>query len=96
MPVARAPASFRHALVRSPSPRLADGLVTHIDRVAVDVELAAQQWRQYVAALAGRGLADGGGGAGRRLPGRRVRGGLGGDDRRDGGDHQSRGRRTET
>ena len=55
MPVAVAPTSFRHALVRSPSPRLSDGLVTHIDRVPVDVDLAAQQWHQYVATLQATG-----------------------------------------
>ena len=41
----------RFALVRRPSPRLADGLVTHIGRTLVDVELATQQWAGYVAAL---------------------------------------------
>jgi dimethylargininase len=42
----------RHALVRRPSPRLADGLVTHIDRSDhVDVELAQRQWDGYVEAL---------------------------------------------
>jgi dimethylargininase len=39
------------ALVRRPSPRLAEGLVTHIDRRPVDVELAQRQWEGYVAAL---------------------------------------------
>lgn len=39
------------ALVRQPSPRLADGLLTHIDRVPVDVDLARRQWDGYVAAL---------------------------------------------
>jgi dimethylargininase len=41
----------RRALVRRPSPRLADGLVTHIERQTVDVDLALQQWEGYVAAL---------------------------------------------
>ncbi len=42
----------RHALVRRPSARLADGLVTHIERSDdVDVELARRQWRGYVDAL---------------------------------------------
>jgi len=41
----------RRALVRRPSPRLAEGLVTHIERQAVDVDLARQQWDGYVAAL---------------------------------------------
>jgi dimethylargininase len=39
------------ALVRRPSPRLAEGIVTHIDRKPVDVALAAGQWQDYVAAL---------------------------------------------
>ena len=45
------------ALVRRPSPRLAEGLVTHIDRSPVDAELAAQQWAGYVAALQRHGWA---------------------------------------
>ena len=39
------------ALVRRPSSRLGDGLVTHIDRVPVDAALAARQHEAYVAAL---------------------------------------------
>ena len=39
------------ALVRRPSPRLAEGLITHIERVPVDAELAARQWQEYVDAL---------------------------------------------
>ena len=39
------------ALVRRPSPQLAAGLVTHIDRSPVDFELAMQQWHAYVDAL---------------------------------------------
>ncbi len=39
------------ALIRRPSPRLAEGLVTHIDRVAVDVDLAFKQHEGYAAAL---------------------------------------------
>jgi dimethylargininase len=39
------------ALVRRPSPRLADGLLTHMERVPVDVDLAMRQWEGYVAAL---------------------------------------------
>lgn len=39
------------ALVRAPSPRLAEGLLTHIDRQPVDVDLARRQWDGYVAAL---------------------------------------------
>lgn len=42
----------RHALVRRPSPLLADGLVTHIDRSDdVNAELAQRQWDGYVAAF---------------------------------------------
>ncbi len=43
------------ALIRPPSPRLAQGLITHIDRVAVDVELALEQWAGYVDALGAAG-----------------------------------------
>lgn len=35
-------------LVRPPSPRLADGQLTHLDRVAIDPELARHQWQGYV------------------------------------------------
>lgn len=35
-------------LVRPPSPRLAEGELTHLERVPVDADLAAQQWRGYV------------------------------------------------
>jgi dimethylargininase len=45
----------RRALVRRPSPRLADGLLTHIERVPVDVDQALQQWHGYVAALHAEG-----------------------------------------
>ena len=41
----------RRALVRRPSSRLAEGLVTHIERQSVDVELAMRQWEAYVHAL---------------------------------------------
>ena len=41
----------RRALVRRPSPRLAEGLLTHLDRVVVDADLAQRQWEAYVAAL---------------------------------------------
>lgn len=44
-----------HALVRRPSPRLADGLVTHIERSPVDVDLAHEQWEAYVAAMRSAG-----------------------------------------
>jgi dimethylargininase len=39
------------ALVRRPSPRLGEGIVTHAERRPVDVELAQEQWAAYVAAL---------------------------------------------
>ena len=39
------------ALVRAPAATLADGLVTHIKRKKVDLDLADQQWDGYVAAL---------------------------------------------
>jgi dimethylargininase len=39
------------ALVRRPSPRLAEALLTHRDHVAADVERAIRQWADYVAAL---------------------------------------------
>lgn len=39
------------ALVRRPSPQLAAGLVTHIERQPVDYELASRQWQGYLAAL---------------------------------------------
>jgi dimethylargininase len=45
----------RQALVRRPSPHLADGLLTHLDRVPVDVDLAREQWAGYVTALTGAG-----------------------------------------
>jgi len=45
----------RRALVRRPSPRLADGLLTHIDRVPLDLDLAHRQWEAYVAALQAEG-----------------------------------------
>jgi dimethylargininase len=42
-------------LVRRPSPQLADGELTHLERQPVDPELALAQWHGYVAALAARG-----------------------------------------
>jgi dimethylargininase len=45
----------RKALVRRPSPRLPEGLVTHIDRSPVDLDLARRQWEAYVAALGAHG-----------------------------------------
>ena len=45
----------RKALVRRTSPRLAEGLVTHIERTEVDLGLAERQWRGYVEALEAAG-----------------------------------------
>jgi dimethylargininase len=42
-------------LVRRPSPRLADGELTHLDRVPVDAGLALEQWRAYVQVFRDRG-----------------------------------------
>ncbi|MFD5636218.1 dimethylargininase [Streptomyces sp. NPDC127077] len=39
------------ALVRRPGPRLAEGLVTHVERTEVDVDLAVEQWEAYTEAL---------------------------------------------
>ena len=41
----------QHALIRRPSSRLADGIVTHLERSPVDVEKARTQWQAYVDAL---------------------------------------------
>ncbi len=43
------------ALVRPVSPRLAEGIVTHVERTPVDVERARRQHAEYVAALARHG-----------------------------------------
>lgn len=39
------------ALVRRPSPRLTEGLVTHVERAPVDFERALAQWEGYVSTL---------------------------------------------
>lgn len=39
------------ALVRRPGPRLADGLLTHLERQPVDLSLAMRQWEHYVNTL---------------------------------------------
>src|SRR5438046_10764514 len=44
-------------LVRGPSSRLAEGIVTHISRTPVDVELARSQHAAYAEALAASGWA---------------------------------------
>ncbi|WP_433572969.1 dimethylargininase [Streptomyces sp. CA-251247] len=41
----------RKALIRRPSPRLAEGLVTHIERTPVDAALALEQWQTYAETL---------------------------------------------
>ncbi|HEU5242599.1 MAG TPA: arginine deiminase family protein [Ornithinibacter sp.] len=46
---------MKRVLVRRPGPHLADGLVTHIERSPVDVDLARHQWERYVAALLSEG-----------------------------------------
>jgi dimethylargininase len=46
-------------LVRQPSSRLADGIVTHISRTSVDVSLARAQHAAYVEALSASGWAVG-------------------------------------
>jgi len=45
----------RIALVRRPAANLAEGQLTHIERTPVDVELAREQWHEYVAALEASG-----------------------------------------
>jgi dimethylargininase len=45
----------KRALVRRPGPRLDDGLLTHLERIPVDLELAERQWQSYVEALRAEG-----------------------------------------
>ncbi|GAA2240544.1 hypothetical protein GCM10009851_27410 [Herbiconiux moechotypicola] len=45
----------RYVLVRRPAESLADGIVTHIERSEVDLDLAEEQWEAYLAALTGAG-----------------------------------------
>ena len=45
----------KQALVRRPGPRIAEGLVTHIDRRPVDPALALRQWEAYVQVLRDHG-----------------------------------------
>ena len=49
------PSARRIALVRRPADNLAEGQLTHIERVPVDLALARTQWAGYVAALAAEG-----------------------------------------
>ncbi len=53
---AAATASRRIAIVRMPSSRLAEGELTHQDRVPVDLDLADAQWEAYVEALRAEGF----------------------------------------
>jgi dimethylargininase len=43
------------ALVRRPGPRLAEGLVSHVERQEIDTALALRQWQSYVDALVAAG-----------------------------------------
>ncbi len=43
------------AIVRRPSPRLAEGIVTHAERTAVDAGRALKQWEGYVSAMRDHG-----------------------------------------
>jgi dimethylargininase len=43
------------AIVRRPSPRLAEGIVTHLRRTPVDVDRALEQWERYVDVLSDHG-----------------------------------------
>jgi dimethylargininase len=45
----------KRALVRRPGPRLDAGLLTHLERMPVDVDLALRQWEAYVEALRAEG-----------------------------------------
>lgn len=45
----------KKALIRRPSPRLAEGLITHIERTPVDADLALEQWEAYAEALRAHG-----------------------------------------
>ena len=49
------PHSTRIALVRRPGSRLSEGIVTHIDRSPIDVDLAMTQWTNYVDAVSDAG-----------------------------------------
>ncbi|GGV82367.1 N(G),N(G)-dimethylarginine dimethylaminohydrolase [Streptomyces griseoloalbus] len=45
----------KKALVRRPAPRLAEGLVTHVERERVDVDRAVEQWEAYTETLRAHG-----------------------------------------
>lgn len=46
---------MNRALIRRPSPRIAEGIVTHIERQPVDADLALRQWDGYVRAMESAG-----------------------------------------
>ena len=81
------------ALVRRPGPLLADGLLTHLERVPVDVDLAVRQWQEYVEALDANGWDVVEVAAADDCPDARVRRGRRGRVRRPGRAHSARGRR---
>ncbi len=45
----------QRALVRRPSPRLTEGLLTHLERQPIDVDRAVRQWENYRATLEANG-----------------------------------------
>lgn len=51
-----APTRRTRVLVRTPSPRLAEGELTHLERTPVDLALADEQWQDYVEALEAEGF----------------------------------------
>jgi len=46
---------MKRALIRRPSPRITEGIVTHIERQPVDFSLAREQWDGYVRAVEAAG-----------------------------------------
>jgi dimethylargininase len=46
---------MKRALIRRPSPRISEGIVTHIERQPVDYGLAREQWAGYVEAMESAG-----------------------------------------
>ena len=54
--IARRADAPRIALVRAPSTQLAQGELTHLNRVAIDTDLADAQWDAYVATLENQGF----------------------------------------
>ena len=57
------------ALIRRPSSRLDEGIVSHIEREPVDVARAVEQWEAYGRGAARIGVAHGRGAARGQLPG---------------------------